>query len=363
MSERKGLKNFLLSREGQKGQILPMVPAVLIGIFVLVSLALDGALYVWLKYDADTNAARACIAAAEAHRRGGSAQAAYEALLQRNGYTADRYSPNEGSGASLTRGLDNAGSSWYSAVLWDEPTIGFFHLVGVDTMPILGQSRCVGRDSGGLSPIAVRETALEHSWAGGDPQEYTILGRDPHWDLADVESGTNFRGAVFLHMWCVPASDPNCPDVRVFYPLTEDPPSAQTQKKLAEDCFMGINCAIWPETLPQRLPIVSGTSNAQLCQAMQDGGWEVGDRIVVLVFDGEVHSPDPTYGNWENVAVLGFAVYEITGFEPNDNNCNHVLARLVSDQIYTDLDDIPNDVILLRSREIQWDYQGAIPWN
>mgnify|MGYP001056943769 CR=1 FL=1 len=362
MNMGRGLKNFLLSREGQRGQILVMIPVAIVAVAALAGMVLDGALYAWLKYDADTNAARACIAAAEAHRRGGSAQVAFETLLQRNGYTADRYSPNVGSASSLTRGLDQVGSSWYSAVSWDEPTIAFLRLVGVDMMPILGQSRCVGRDSGGLSPIAVRETALEHSWNGEDPQEYSILGRDPKWDLADVESGENFRGAVFLHMWCIPASDPNCPDLRVFYPLTEDPPSAQTQKKLVEDCFRGINCAIWPESLPQRLPIVAGTSNAQLCKAFQEG-WSVGDKVVVLVFNGEVYVPDPSYGNWENVAVIGFAVYEITAFEPNDNNCNNVIARLVSDQIYTDLDDIPGDVILLRSREIQWDYQGAIPWN
>lgn len=348
------------TRSQEKGQIVIIMAVALIGLMALVGLVLDMAMWAWLKIDADTKASMACVAAAEAYRIGHDPYTAYSDILDKNGYPASRYSPEEGSGLDLNKGLEYLGSSWVSAVSWQEPT-SFLRIVGIKSFPIRGRSRCVGRDSGGLAPIAVRRSAVLDSLSGKPPEEYTILGRDPKWDLADKESGTNFRGAVFLHMWCIPATDPNCPNVRVFYPLTEEPPSAQTQKKLVLDCFMGINCSIWPDS-GQRLPIVSGTSNKQLCKAFQDGGWQVGDKVVVIIFDGEVYAPDPTYGNWENVATVGYAVYQITAFEPNANNCNHVKARLVSPQIYTSIDDIPSDIILLKSREIQWDYQGSIPW-
>ena len=362
MKKHKSFKHFLLSRGSEKGQTLVLMAFVLIAMMVLVAFAIDVAMMIFLKIEAETNVARACIAAAETYRIGGDPYAAYVEILERNGYTSEKYFPKEGTGFNLTRGLENLGTSWVSAVLWDEPTIGFFRLVGVESFPVLGQSRCVRRSSGGLAPIAVRESAVLDSIIGNPPEEYAILGRDPKWDLADVESGENFRGAVYLHMWCTPSDDPNCPNVEVFLPLTEEPPSPATQKKLVQDCFRGINCSIWPDT-GERLPIVPGTSNAQICKAFQDGGWKVGDKVVVIVFDGEVYSPGPTYGSWENIAVVGYAVYEITAFEPSEKNCNHVIARLHSPEIYTSLDDIPSDVILLKSREIQWDYQGAIPWN
>jgi hypothetical protein len=360
MNAVRAAKAFLSRREGQKGQVLVLLAFGLVFLAALVGLMIDVGIYTANNLIAHNNAAVGCITAAEAYRRGGSATTAFANIMVANGVPANAYTPNEGTGLNLIRGLENAGTSWRAALAWDQPT-SFLNIVGIHTMPIRGRARCVGRDSGGLAPIAVRQSAVLDSISGVPPDEYTILGRDPQWKLADQESGTNFRGAVFVHMWCLPSGDPNCLNVRVFYPLTERPPTAQTQKKLVEDCFRGINCSIWPP-VSERLPIVSGTSDSQLCHAFQDGGWQTGDRVAVIVFDGIVYSPDPTYGNWENVAVIGYAVYEIRQFLPNENNCNHVTAHLVSDRIYTSLSDIPADEILLRSREIPWDYGGPIPW-
>ncbi|MCJ7805483.1 Tad domain-containing protein [Patescibacteria group bacterium] len=362
MNALKKAKAFLLRREGERGQVIVLAAFLLVVILVIAGLGIDLGLAGVFNIRAHNSASVGCIAAAEAYRRGGSPTAAFASIMQANGIAPQDYSPNQGTRLALTRGLENQGDgSWRAAVTWQQPTTGFLSgLAGIHEYTVLGKARCVGRDSGGLTPIAVRESAVEDSLSGVPPTDYTILGRDPSWDLADIESGTNFRGAVFVHMWCIPSGDPNCPNIRYFYPLTEAPPSAQTQKRLVEDCFKGINCSIWPD-VSERLPIVSGTSDNQLCHAFQDGGWEVGDKIVVIVFDGTVYSPDPTYGNWENVAVVGYAVYEIVSFEPNPHNCNHVLARLTGG-IYESLDEIPVDVILLRSREIPWDYTGAIPW-
>lgn len=364
-TRRKTMNNIFVSflkKRNEKGQVLVIFAIAFVLLLVVAGVLVDAAFFLANKIIANENAAVACIVAAEAHRRGESADAAFASILNENEMLPETYSPKEGSGFDLTKGLENHGDgSWLSAVFWEEPT-HFLGLVGFHKMGISGRARCVERDNGGLSPIAVRRSAIEDSINGLPPEEYTILGRDPAWDLADEESGTNFRGAVFFHMWCVPATDPNCPNVRVFYPLTEEPPSAQTQKKLVMDCFMGINCNIWPD-VGQRLPIVSGTSNNQLCKAFQDGGWKVGDKTVVIVFNGTVYDPNPTFGNWENVAIVGYAVFEIVSFEPNPNNCNHVIARLYSNQIYTSMDDIPADVILLKSREISWDYGGPIPWK
>jgi hypothetical protein len=233
-------------------------------------------------------------------------------------------------------------------VLSGETPAYFLAIVGIDSLPISGRARCL-IPQGTFKPIAVRMSAVEHSLGGGSPEEYEILGSSPKWDLADVESGKNFRGAVFLHMRCKSIDDvpvENCPAVDVFDPLDAEPPSPQSVKDLAEACFENTGCNI-RHPAGSYLPIVSGTSNKFLVEAFCSTGCFEGQLVAVLIFDGTVYDPDPGYGNWENVKIIGFAVYEIVEIDTNT-----IIAKLHSGP-FNSLDDLD---IEIDPREIPWKY-------
>lgn len=319
----------------QKGQTIPLLAVGIMALAVLAGAVIDLGQYAWLTIMAHDDAATACVDAVEAWASGWNSYATFEWSLQSNGHTVADYSPNEGAGESLLRGYEwQAGPTLRVAIQWREPTI-FLSLVGVDDFSIQGQAHCRPSEAG-AQPIAVRRSAVEESL--GDPTlEYTILGRDPHWDLADIESGTNFRGAVYTHLVCEDGAD--CEHVACYDPIDPCPPtSPQPYKDLVQDCFEGMNCNI-QHPVGTYLPTVSGTSNAQLVKAMDP--W-VGQKVVVMVFDGEVYEGSTSY---EPVRIIGFAVYEVTKV-----TTNRVEARLDS-PLYPSWNDID---ISFKPREIPW---------
>lgn len=355
MNAVKSAKAFLLSRESEKGQILYIALVYMIVLLIGIGALIDLARWNASSKIAETAARAACEDAVDAAWLGGNAQTTFSTVMLANGIPTENFSPKEGTGASLKKGLEpQSDGSYRAADSWTEPT-SFLQILWIRLFGVLGKARCVAGNTGG-APIAVRESAVAYSLANPGAA-YTILGRDPKWKLADVESGTNFRGAVYVHMWCEPSSDPNCPNQQIFWPLTSVPPSPATEKQLAQDCFSGINCGI-DVPIGTRLPIVGGTSDAMLCKSFQNA-YKVNDYVKVVVFNGTVENPDPTYGNWENVRVIYYAIYQIASFEPNANNCNHVKAKLVGGP-YTSEDQIPEN-FLLQTREISWDYQGVLP--
>jgi len=241
-----------------------------------------------------------------------------------------------------------SGSVWVN-LNGDVPAY-FLQIIGINSFPISGRARCLLPEAA-FKPIAVRMSAVQYSLDGNMPEDYEILGSSPKWDLADVENGKNFVGSVFLHMRC---KDPNnegitnCPQVDVWQPLESEPPSPQSVKDLAGDCFSGIQCNI-RHPVGSHLPIVSGVSNKFIVNSFCDAGCWIGQKVVVLIFDGEVYDPDPTYGNWENVRIIGFAVYEVTEIDTNT-----IKAKLFSGPF-----DNWNDIdVVVDPREIQWDFGG-----
>jgi hypothetical protein len=336
----------------EAGQTAVIMALVLTVVAVLAGVAIDIGLVTWLTLSAQADAAAACVDAAEASYHGQDPYAAAAATLNANGQPEDHYSPYATSADGIVvRGFQPAPgvlslpAGYRVALSWQQP-IWFLQLVGIRTVPISGRARCIGPQAR-VVPIAVRETAVEHSLAGGNPEAYTILGNDPRWDLADIESGDNYRGAVIVHMRCkadgaVPVT--NCPDVDVYSPLTEPPANPQTVKDLVADCFSGSGCGII-QPVGSHIPIVSGTSDRQLVQSFCDAGCAVGTLVVVMLFDGEVYDPDPTFGNWENVAITGYAVYRIT-----DTSANAIEAELYSGPhaTWADID------VETRPREISW---------
>ena len=333
-------------RRAQKGQVLILLVFGLIALIVVVGFAIDMGIWWWQTSIAHETARAGCVAAANSALIGGNAQSTFASVMNKNGIPTTAYSPKQGTGLGLKKGLElQSDGSWRAAVSWVEPTF-LLNLVNVSQMPIFGRARCLTQNTGG-SPIAVRKTALDYSKAHPGAS-YTILGNDPKWPLSDTENGNNFRGAVYLHMWCVPSSNQNCPGQIIFWPLTSVPPSSQTEKDLALDCFKGVNCNIQPP-IGTRLPITNGTSAKDLAAAFESVH-KVGDKILVLVYDGTVWSK----GNSKNVVVQYYAVYQATKF-----SANSVEATLVGGP-YSSLSQIPSN-FLTRSREISWDYTGALP--
>jgi hypothetical protein len=381
-----GIISSISWRGSERGQILYMAPVIILAIAAIIGVAIDASVIIMNNIMANNNAAIGCLEAADAHYRGESYQDAFAQAMENNNISLDAYSPVGGDGADLQRGIDFSGNSFWVVLTWTKPT-SFLSIIGIDQMPVYGRARCKGPGVG-MTPIAVKESAIYDQplpegvsyW-----EEYPILGNEQiappvdgvtEWQLADEQSGENFRGAILPHFRCLPGGGQpvnECPEMTTYEPAPLDPgESLQPYKELAEDCMRGVNCNIeYPDfdLDPVHIPIVDGTSNAQLCQSFQEVH-NVGDLIVVVVFGsdepdeiiGQVYSPPS--GNRENVKLLYYAVYEVTRFEQNENNCNQVFAQLwgghLSDQWgpYYSLDEIPLD---FKPREISWNYSGALP--
>jgi hypothetical protein len=139
------------------------------------------------------------------------------------------------------------------------------------------------------------------------------------------------------------------------YPLEESPPSAQTAKNLVKEyCWKGYCNRVFPP-VGTRLAIVAGTSNNQLCKEAKDSGLVPGQDFVAIVYDGEVITPDPGFGNWENVGVLGWGTFTVVELRPGPNNCNELVA-VATGGIYSSPLQIPGT---FAPREIPWDATGG----
>ncbi|MDP2734874.1 MAG: hypothetical protein Q8P12_01560, partial [bacterium] len=104
-----------------------------------------------------------------------------------------------------------------------------------------------------------------------------------------------------------------------------------------------------------RLATVSGTSNNQLCKSAVEAGLTVGAEFIAIIYDGEVITPDPSYGNWENIGVLGWGKFRVVDLDPTVNNCNSLVAVALGG-IYGSPLEIEDE---LYPREIPWDAQGG----
>jgi hypothetical protein len=404
MKMRKFIKERIAAfktRESQRGQILYMVPVIIIAVAAIIGAAVDGSIMITNNIMANNNAAIGCLEAADAHYRGGSYLDAFTQAMVNNNVPSSAYSPTVGEGADLVRGIHFQGNTFW-VVLTGTNQTNFLRIIGIDETPVYGRARCKGPDAG-LSPIAVKESVFHQDPPEGCPwmPDYPILGNEQvsppencinNWPLADEQSGDNFRGALIPHYRCKagPSGVPPVEQCVYLYeppyePAPPDPGSTfQPYKYLAEGCMMGENCNIGYELqpvgtegyVPVNLPIVDGTTSSGLCSAFLQAGHYVGELLVVLIFGGPDDDPNrgyvyaPDSGNRENVRLKYYAIYEITRFEQTDKNCNQMFAKPWG---YTQgqnaenpgpwgpfysLTEIPLD---FKPREISWNYSGALP--
>jgi len=339
----------------QKGQVLVLLAVGIPVLLAFVALAVDGGNWVRETIRARNALNVACVHAATVTWRGSSGYSAFQFSLQENGIAPEAYSPNEGSGFGLTRGYqyDGYSRSILTALKYETETF-FLQIVGWDSLPILARERCTTTGAF-ITPIAVKTSAFFDSLDNGT--WIPVVGQGSQ---ADVDSGENYRGVVFPFIWCVESPsdyspNTNCPYAAPFWPISESPPSAQTAKNvLAEYCWEGLCSRIFTP-VGMRLATVSGTSDNQLCKSATDAGLTIGAEFIAIVYDGEVVTPEPGYGNWENIGVLGWGKFTVVDLKPTAKNCNSLVA-VANGGIYSSPLEIDEE---LYPREIPWDAQGG----
>lgn len=341
-----------MRRRNERGQVLVLFIGVLLAFLAFTTLVVDGGLYlshyVALQEDLDA----ACLAAAASQRRGLSYTTGFTASLNSNGITAEYYQPWAlGSDGYVERGIQFGPHGTLMTGLWGPHEFSLAQFMGIYTMDVKVRSRCLYATLG-VTPIAVQEPWFLDCAPGVvcpdfPDSVFPMLGQEA---AAVTYTGNDFAGAIILHVWCTNSlgePDWNCPDPLFFSPLT-DSPSANTLKAVVQGTILTTVGAPFPP-IGMRVPQISGVSNKFLVLDTMDFVYDVGDRIIVIIFDGDVHKPDPSYGNWDNIAVLYYALAEIVEFETNT-----MRAKFVGGPY-----DSPFDIEGFLSRTVPWDWYGG----
>lgn len=332
----------------QKGQTVVLFALILTGLIAVVGLAVDLGMLVHLDLRAQGDVSNACVYAADSLLHGENAQSAFYQSLAANGVPAEGYQPTSGSGTSLIRGITIESKSLRTAIRYEADTY-FMQIVGIRTMTVSARAHC-STTGARLTPIAVKYKSWEKSYNTGVGVD--VLGKGAE---ADIDNGKSYRGAVYPFIWCVNSEsdmtpNSNCAYKQIFPPLTVTPPSAQSIKAAIGKCWSGYECSRVLAPVSTRVPSVSGTSDSQLVKSAKDSGLIVGERFIAMIYDGSVQKPDPSYGNWENIAITGYALFEVT-----KTTTNTITARALT-PIVLNIDELfyLNNTLF---------YPEEIPWN
>lgn len=291
----------------QKGQMMILFAFALVVVLVLAGALLDGGLMFLSWWSLQEDADAACIAGAT----GGDPNAALAAAGQ--------------PGAALT---------WTSRTLRVEidktEPVYFLQMVGFRELSFVVKSRCLVPQAG-FVPIAVKRPWLDEGLIDPD-LEYGILGQEA--DQCDDCKGADFAGAIIPNIVC---SNVDC-DPRFFYGVDEKK-SPNTYKSTIEELLRS-QIRVSLADIGTRVPQISGVSNKFLVQAMADT-YEVGDHLVVLIFDGVIEGPSP----WENLAVVSYAEVEITDL----SDVNTLWVKFIKE-----IDNLSDVELLTLSRTVSW---------
>jgi hypothetical protein len=308
-----------------KGQVVVLFAILLVGILALVSLTVDGALYIvhWQGLQTDLDAA--CVAAA--------------AMLETDpagAFYANLAANNVPETATIVAGPSN---TWLTTA---EGPHDFYlaQFMGFRSMDVRVESRCI-KARAGSPPIVVREDWYIQSRDFG--VDFPIFG---HGAEAIEAQGMDFRGAILPQIWCEDAGgnvSDQCEAPRWFDPL-EPTISVNQYKFIVEDLVKNLIGAPWvpPGT---RVAHISGVSANPTVHAMVDAGYVIGDHILIMIFDGIVVNPDSNPR--ENVGILYYAEAEITMFDSNT-----MFAKFVGPPLFTE-EEVTS---LIQPRVIPWDW-------
>jgi len=328
--------------ERERGQSLPIAAAILVGLLAFAALVLDGANYMAHWQDAQVSLDAACAAAGD-----GYGYAGFVASLESNGVPHEYFEPYQtGSDGLVIAGMQYGANQTIFAGLSGPHKFYLAQFMGFRSMTIGVRTRCL-QHSVGLSPIAVQEPWFLRGHDEFPDEAFAVLGDGAE---AVTYTGNDFAGVVIVNVWCQDAQgapDTNCSEPLFFSPLT-DSPTANDLKDVVAGTILGtVGMPFAP--IGTHLPQISGVSNSFLVGNMDDR-YDVGDRIVVIVYPGELYKPDPGYGNWDNVEVAYYAVAEITQFDSNT-----MWVKFVGGPY-----DSPIDIEGFRSRVVPWDWGGPL---
>ena len=335
----------------QKGQSLLLYGLLLVGLIAFMGLAIDGGMLVYLTLHARGAVSNACIYAADIQFNGGSTASAFYQSLAANNIPTSGYQPTSGSGTGLIRGITIESTSIRTAVRYQAPTY-FMQIVGIKTMTISAHARC-STTGIKVEPFVICDKDTANSYNnGGTPKQIPLLGvnvgKKGHTDDSCVNSNKKFNGAAFPFIWCVNSANdltPNasCPYRYDFNP--PPPPSSQSDKSALGTCWNGYGCSHILSPVGTDIPILDGVS-AKL--TVGETGLKAGDIFLAMVFSPPVNSPSS--GNWDNVTIVGWALYQVDSTKSNDLE-GHALTPLI-----TNINSLfyQNKTLL---------YPEEIPWN
>ena len=330
-----------MSPSSKRGQVLVLFAAILVLFLAFAALVLDGGIYMyhWQKLQVDLDAA--CVAAAISESSSKDEYAAFVSSLQSNDVPPIFYEPYETDARGLViRGIQRTqDAKGFLAGLQGSHDLYLAQFMGIYDADIAVRTRCLAPQVSVL-PIAVQEPWVTAGIADKS-LEFPILGQGAE---AVHARGSDFAGAVIPQVWC---SDMNCSDKQIFLPALETN-APNVLKGLVRDTIMDESGSpLVP--IGQRIPQIGGVSNHFLVKAMRQAGYEVGDQILVMVYNGTIDHPEPKYGNWENLEVIYYALAEITQVEANTVWTAFVEAPITS---------IETVRRLTTSRTIPWDWDG-----
>ena len=327
----------------QRGQTTVLFAGLLVAFLAIAALVVDGALYFahWQGLQVDLDAA--CVAGAISQSRGGNPYTAFSGSLQVNGVSPQYYGPYELAGD----GLVLKGFQWhwtgrsFLTGLQGPHDFRLAQFMGITSMDIAVRSRCI------IPQLRVLPIAVQEPWVlagvGNPSMTFPILGQGA---TPVLESGNDFRGGVIPQVWC---ENTNC-EPRLFFEPASETNAPATLKDVLQATILGnVNGPLVP--IGGIIPHPSGTSNNFLVKAMVNAGYEVGDQIIVMVYNGTVTQPDPGYGDWENLQIVYYAIAQITEIDANTLTAYFVEAPI------TDFEDIEDKTT---SRTIPWDWRGDI---
>lgn len=304
-----------------KGQVIVVFPTALIVVLAVATLVIDGGLYMvgWRSVQEALDAA--CLAAAGP----GDDYGAFKNSLYANGVASEFYQPY----VVGVRGIQYTQDGFRAWLTGPQPTY-LAQFMGLRDWTLHVRTRCIV-PALHLTPILVKEPWL-------DNQPWPILGQEgPGEAQCDTCQGADFTGAGLP--WVTSSNQTFEP--RYYTDPATPNNSPNVFKSLFRDAILGtIRTPLL--TTGTRIPVLAGVSNKFVVSAMLDAGYKVGDRIIVLVFNGEITDTEP----WENTQILYFAVFEITAFDQNTMHAAFIEAIPDAAQV--------NQVTRIRTVPFDW---------
>lgn len=377
-------------RKSEKGQSLVIWAMFLIlVVFPFAALAIDLSGLLASRRDRQKLADEACLSGVIAEQNGENVYDAVVQSLNDNGVDPSLYTPNEGMGTGLWKGIEVGGS--VRVALWGGVLSWFTHMIeGMTGLEIGAPAHCE-EGLGGFLPLALKE------WEG--PGSKILKTSDPNdqWSgkcpdqSIDPDSDVTTRTPAYCWVWGdwqVLAGDGHivneggismnglvAPDVRceylgqkctsrVYIPPAPEGAAANKLKDYTKGYiaaggydgplpYPGIYTGVHSALIAQQ----EGVSNNFLVQEIAKR-YGVGSNIIVFVYkDGELYDGNK---NFDHVEVIGYAVVKIVFMDANTIAVVPVYPEndTGSDGIANDLPQSPAEI-----GEAGFDiYPVLIPW-